>query len=78
MIFRNLSALSPLWLRSLQDYARIRLESDIMALTSSAEGIQTTSSGGIESLYSAATKQVVLPVSCRVSEKEKPPFFVLI
>ncbi|KAI7854364.1 armadillo-type protein [Circinella umbellata] len=57
----NLSALSPLWLRSLQDYARIRLESDIVALTSSAEGIQTSSSGGIESMYSAATKQVVLP-----------------
>ncbi|KAI9243888.1 armadillo-type protein [Phascolomyces articulosus] len=57
----NLSALSPLWLRSLQDYARIRLESDIVALTSSTVGIQTSSSGGIESMYSAATKQVVLP-----------------
>ncbi|KAI9318532.1 armadillo-type protein [Dichotomocladium elegans] len=57
----NLPALSPLWLRSLQDYARIRLESDIIALTNSAEGIQTTSTGGIDSMYSAATKQVVLP-----------------
>ncbi|KAI8149192.1 armadillo-type protein [Fennellomyces sp. T-0311] len=57
----NLMALSPLWLRSLQDYARIRLESDIVALTNSTEGIQTSSSGGIDSMYSAATKQVVLP-----------------
>ncbi|KAI7879526.1 ARM repeat-containing protein [Lichtheimia hyalospora FSU 10163] len=57
----NLSALSPLWLRSLQDYARIRLESDIVALTNSTEGIQTSTPGGIDSMYSAATKQVVLP-----------------
>lgn len=59
----NLPALSPLWLRSLQDYARIRLESDIVALTNSTEGIQTSTPGGIDSMYSAATKQVVLPVS---------------
>ncbi|KAG0172348.1 hypothetical protein DFQ30_010665 [Apophysomyces sp. BC1015] len=57
----NLTTLSPLWLRSLQDYARIRLESDIVALSSSNEGIQASSSGGIDAMYSAATKEVVLP-----------------
>ncbi|KAI8365216.1 armadillo-type protein [Radiomyces spectabilis] len=57
----NLASLSPLWLRSLQNYARIRLESDIVALSHSAEGIQASSSGGIDSMYSAATKEVVLP-----------------
>ncbi|KAF7731917.1 hypothetical protein EC973_007748 [Apophysomyces ossiformis] len=57
----NLSVLSPLWLRSLQDYARIRLESDIVALSSSNEGIQASASGGIDAMYSAATKEVVLP-----------------
>ncbi|CAO3627524.1 unnamed protein product [Cunninghamella blakesleeana] len=57
----NLNILSPLWLRSLQDYARIRLESDIVALSSSKEGLHASSSGGIDSMYSAATKEVVLP-----------------
>ncbi|ORZ22294.1 armadillo-type protein [Absidia repens] len=57
----NLAALSPLWLRSLQDYARIRLESDITALSSSTEGLHASSSGGMDSMYSAATKEVVLP-----------------
>ncbi|KAI8097095.1 armadillo-type protein [Halteromyces radiatus] len=57
----NLNALSPLWLRSLQDYARIRLESDITALSSSSEGVHASSSSGMDSMYSAATKEVVLP-----------------
>ncbi|KAI8337917.1 armadillo-type protein [Chlamydoabsidia padenii] len=57
----NLTVLSPLWLRSLQDYARIRLEADIIALSSSTEGLHASSSGGMDSMYSAATKEVVLP-----------------
>ncbi|KAI7871589.1 armadillo-type protein [Spinellus fusiger] len=57
----NIGVLSPLWLRALQSYARIRLESDIVALSSSTGGIHASSNGGIESMYSAATKEVVLP-----------------
>ncbi|KAI8641511.1 armadillo-type protein [Parasitella parasitica] len=58
----NLAVLSPMWLRALQDYARIRLESDIVALSSrSTERIQASSNSGIDSMYSAATKDVVLP-----------------
>lgn len=58
----NLAVLSPMWLRALQDYARIRLESDIVALSSrTTDRIQTSSSSGIDSMYSAATKDVVLP-----------------
>ncbi|KAG1240980.1 hypothetical protein G6F68_017133 [Rhizopus microsporus] len=33
----NLAVLSSMWLRSLQDYARIRLESDIVALSNRSE-----------------------------------------
>ncbi|KAG1384801.1 hypothetical protein G6F60_002658 [Rhizopus arrhizus] len=57
----NLAVLSSMWLRSLQDYARIRLESDIVALSNRSERIQTTSNSNIDSMYSAATKDVVLP-----------------
>ncbi|KAL4206381.1 hypothetical protein CU097_005637 [Rhizopus azygosporus] len=57
----NLSVLSSMWLRSLQDYARIRLESDIVALSNRSERIQTASNSSIDSMYSAATKDVVLP-----------------
>lgn len=58
----NLSVLSPMWLRALQDYARIRLESDIVALSSrTTDRIQASSNSGIDSMYSAATKDVVLP-----------------
>jgi hypothetical protein len=58
----NLAVLSPMWLRALQDYARIRLESDIVALSSrTTERIQASSNSGIDSMYSAATKDVVLP-----------------
>ncbi|KAL7334523.1 hypothetical protein PS15p_200133 [Mucor circinelloides] len=58
----NLAVLSPMWLRALQDYARIRLESDIVALSSrSTDRIQASSNSGIDSMYSAATKDVVLP-----------------
>ncbi|KAG1473645.1 hypothetical protein G6F56_000838 [Rhizopus delemar] len=57
----NLSLLSSMWLRSLQDYARIRLESDIVALSNRSERIQTQSNSNIDSMYSAATKDVVLP-----------------
>ncbi|KAI9480776.1 MAG: armadillo-type protein [Benjaminiella poitrasii] len=58
----NLGVLSPMWLRALQDYARIRLESDIVALSSrSTDRIQASSNSGIDSMYSAATKDVVLP-----------------
>lgn len=67
----NLNILSPLWLRSLQDYARIRLESDIVALSSSKEGLHASSSGGIDSMYSAATKEVVLPVSILIYNIKK-------
>ncbi|KAI9022184.1 armadillo-type protein [Phycomyces nitens] len=58
----NIAVLSPLWLQALQSYARIRLESDIVALSSSSEGIQASANGGFESMYSAATKEVVLPL----------------
>ncbi|CEP08433.1 hypothetical protein [Parasitella parasitica] len=58
----NLAVLSPMWLRALQDYARIRLESDIVALSSrTTDRIQASSNSGIDSMYSAATKDVVLP-----------------
>ncbi|KAG1462345.1 hypothetical protein G6F46_004337 [Rhizopus delemar] len=57
----NLAVLSSMWLRSLQDYARIRLESDIVALSNRSERIQTASNSNIDSMYSAATKDVVLP-----------------
>lgn len=57
----NLNVLSPMWLRSLQDYARIRLESDIVALSTRTERVQASSNSGIDSMYSAATKDVVLP-----------------
>ncbi|KAI8980927.1 armadillo-type protein [Pilobolus umbonatus] len=57
----NLAILSPMWLRSLQDYARIRLESDIIALSNRTDRIQASSNSGIDSMYSAATKDVVLP-----------------
>jgi hypothetical protein len=58
----NLPVLSPLWLSSLKDYARIRLESDILALATGSEGVKATSAGGIDSMYSAATKEITLPV----------------
>ncbi|RCI00083.1 hypothetical protein CU098_002114, partial [Rhizopus stolonifer] len=58
----NLAVLSPMWLRALQDYARIRLESDIVALSSrTTDRIQASSNSGIDSMYSAATKDVTLP-----------------
>ncbi|KAI8967355.1 hypothetical protein BDF20DRAFT_900626 [Mycotypha africana] len=58
----NLPVLSTMWLRALQDYARIRLESDIVALsTTSTNRIHASSNSGIDSMYSAATKDVVLP-----------------
>ncbi|KAI8372010.1 armadillo-type protein [Choanephora cucurbitarum] len=58
----NVAVLSPMWLRALQDYARIRLESDIVALSSrTTDRIQASSNSGIDSMYSAATKDVVLP-----------------
>ncbi|CAM0141375.1 hypothetical protein VKS41_003918 [Umbelopsis sp. WA50703] len=57
----NLPILSPLWLSSLKDYARIRLESDVLALAAGSEGLKATSSGGIDSMYSAATKEITLP-----------------
>ena len=58
----NLAVLSPMWLRALQDYARIRLESDIVALSSrTTDRIHSSSNSGIDSMYSAATKDVVLP-----------------
>ncbi|RUP46507.1 armadillo-type protein [Jimgerdemannia flammicorona] len=46
---------------ALKDYARVRLESDIVALASSPEGFQAKSGGGFDSMYSAATKDVILP-----------------
>ena len=49
-------------LRILQDYTRIGLESDMVALSSrSTDRIQASSISGIDSMCSTATKDVVLP-----------------
>lgn len=54
-----LPKLTPLWLASLQEYARLKFEPDIS--TSGAPGSLT---GGLDTIYAALNRETLLGVCC--------------
>lgn len=58
----HIAKLTPLWLASLREYARLRFEPDITSSMGSA-----SLSGSLDTIYAALNRETLLKVRCHIN-----------